>query len=78
MRDVFDKARAAAPCVLFFDELDSIAKSRGGNIGDGGGSTLTSYPGLPPRLRRDVWARYGLGGRPGYNVRSIQPLQGLT
>ena len=37
VRDVFDKARAAAPCVLFFDELDSIAKSRGGNIGDGGG-----------------------------------------
>ncbi len=34
MRDVFDKARAAAPCVLFFDELDSIAKSRGGSIGE--------------------------------------------
>ena len=30
MRDVFDKARQVAPCVLFFDELDSIAKSRGG------------------------------------------------
>ena len=29
MRDVFDKARAAALCVLFFDELDSIAKSSG-------------------------------------------------
>ncbi|XP_064385991.1 transitional endoplasmic reticulum ATPase [Halichondria panicea] len=38
VRDVFDKARAAAPCVLFFDELDSIAKSRGGNVGDGGGA----------------------------------------
>ena len=36
VRDVFDKARQAAPCVLFFDELDSIAKSRGGNAGDGG------------------------------------------
>jgi len=38
VRDVFDKARAAAPCVMFFDELDSIAKSRGGNIGDAGGA----------------------------------------
>ena len=38
VRDVFDKARAAAPCVLFFDELDSIAKARGSNLGDSGGS----------------------------------------
>ncbi|XP_067829090.1 transitional endoplasmic reticulum ATPase-like isoform X2 [Heptranchias perlo] len=38
VRDVFDKARQAAPCILFFDELDSIAKSRGGNAGDGGGA----------------------------------------
>ena len=37
VRDVFDKARAAAPCVLFFDELDSVAKARGGSVGDGGG-----------------------------------------
>lgn len=39
VRDVFDKARAAAPCVLFFDELDSIAKARGGNVGDAGECT---------------------------------------
>ncbi|KAJ8949505.1 hypothetical protein NQ314_008198 [Rhamnusium bicolor] len=38
VRDIFDKARSAAPCVLFFDELDSIAKSRGGNVGDAGGA----------------------------------------
>ncbi|MGH0155869.1 UNVERIFIED_CONTAM: hypothetical protein FKN15_034783 [Acipenser sinensis] len=38
VRDVFDKARQAAPCILFFDELDSIAKSRGGSAGDGGGA----------------------------------------
>ncbi|VDM39802.1 unnamed protein product [Toxocara canis] len=38
VRDVFDKARAAAPCVLFFDELDSVAKARGGSIGDAGGA----------------------------------------
>lgn len=28
VRSLFDKARAAAPCVLFFDEMDSIAKAR--------------------------------------------------
>ena len=33
---VFDKARAAAPCVMFFDESDSIAKTRGGSSGDAG------------------------------------------
>jgi transitional endoplasmic reticulum ATPase len=38
VRDVFDKARAAAPCVLFFDELDSIAKACGGSVGDAGGA----------------------------------------
>lgn len=38
VRDVFAKARGAAPCVLFFDELDSIAQQRGGSQGDGGGA----------------------------------------
>lgn len=33
VRDLFDKARAAAPCILFFDEIDSIAKARGGGAG---------------------------------------------
>ncbi len=36
--EVFDKARAAAPCVLFFDELDSIGTARGGSGGDAGGA----------------------------------------
>merc|ERR1719457_301720 len=38
VRDVFEKARQSNPCVLFFDELDSIAQQRGGSQGDGGGA----------------------------------------
>ena len=34
MRDVFRKARQAAPCIVFFDEIDSIAPRRGAS-GDG-------------------------------------------
>lgn len=39
IRDIFDKARAAAPTVVFLDELDSIAKARGGSNGDAGGAS---------------------------------------
>mmetsp|Transcript_16049 Transcript_16049/g.33577 ORF Transcript_16049/g.33577 Transcript_16049/m.33577 type:complete len:819 (+) Transcript_16049:338-2794(+) len=38
VRNVFDKARQAAPCILFFDELDSIAQKRGGRAHDAGGA----------------------------------------
>ncbi|GFE54024.1 cell division cycle 48 protein [Babesia ovis] len=35
VREVFDKARTSAPCVLFFDELDSIGAARGSGAGEG-------------------------------------------
>jgi len=38
VREIFDKARAAAPCLLFFDELDSVAVARGSSSGDAGGA----------------------------------------
>lgn len=33
---VFERARSATPCVIFFDELDSLAPNRG-KSGDSGG-----------------------------------------
>jgi peroxin-6 len=36
VRRIFQRARDAKPCVIFFDELDSVAPKRG-NQGDSGG-----------------------------------------
>lgn len=39
VRDLFDKARQAAPCILFFDEIDSLASTRGSSLGDASGAS---------------------------------------
>lgn len=36
VRNVFQAARQASPCLIFFDELDSLAPNRG-RSGDSGG-----------------------------------------
>jgi cell division protease FtsH len=36
VRDLFDKAKAKAPCIVFIDELDAVGRQRG--VGIGGGS----------------------------------------
>jgi transitional endoplasmic reticulum ATPase len=52
VRDLFAKARQAAPCVVFIDEIDTLAPARGSFQGDSGvsdrvvGQLLTELDGL--------------------------------
>lgn len=42
LRDVFRKARAAAPSIIFFDEIDGMTTTRGSGDGAGGDRLITT------------------------------------
>jgi len=58
IREIFRKAKMAAPCIIFFDEFDSIAPSRGRHTSDSGVSEkvlsqfLTELDGL--EVNKDI------------------------
>ena len=57
VRDLFEQARKAAPCIIFIDELDALGRARGGAGGFGGhdekeqtlNQLLTELDGFDPR-----------------------------
>lgn len=55
VRQVFERARSSSPCIVFFDELDSLCPKRGSDSGGGGVSErvvnqlLTEMDGLESR-----------------------------
>ncbi|XP_075168854.1 peroxisomal biogenesis factor 6 isoform X2 [Haematobia irritans] len=60
VREVFSRARSAAPCVLFLDELDSLAPNRG-VAGDSGG--------VMDRVVSQLLAEMdGMGNDPGKSI----------
>lgn len=55
VREIFARARQAAPCVVFIDEIDTLAPARGRHSGDSGvsdrvvGQLLTELDGVQPQ-----------------------------
>ena len=69
MREIFRRARQAAPCVVFFDEIDSIALTRGGMGGtDSGGGYGVEGSGSSDRMLSQLLTE----------MDGIQELQGVV
>jgi cell division protease FtsH len=61
VRDLFQKARKAAPCIIFIDEIDAVAKKRGTTLHSGNteqtlNQILVELDGLEPRVNVIVMA----------------------
>lgn len=61
VRDLFDKARRASPCIIFIDEIDAVAKKRGTTLHSGNteqtlNQILVEMDGLNPRTNVIVMA----------------------
>lgn len=44
VRQVFQRARASSPCIIFFDELDALCPRRGGGEGGGVSERVVGLP----------------------------------
>lgn len=61
VRDLFTKARRAAPCIIFIDEIDAVAKKRGTTLHSGNteqtlNQILVEMDGLEPRTNVIIMA----------------------
>ena len=69
VRQLFSRARAAAPCVLFFDEMDALAPRRGSDVNQSSERVVNQVGG---------WGGGGVGGCVWGGVLSLMPWQAFV
>ena len=55
VRQLFSRARAAAPCVLFFDEMDALAPRRGSDVNQSSERVVNQVGGCGGGGSEGVW-----------------------